>query len=49
MKIFDKSDKEVEWGDEGDWGESQGASGTWPLGEIIGARHDLLHSKIFNS
>ena len=22
---------------------------TWPLGEIISARHDLLHSRIFNS
>jgi urease accessory protein len=22
---------------------------TWPLGEIVSARHDLLHSRIFNS
>lgn len=22
---------------------------TWPLGEILAARHDLQHSKIFNS
>lgn len=22
---------------------------TWPLGEILSARHDLLHSRIFNS
>ena len=22
---------------------------TWPLGEILAARHDLLHSRIFNS
>jgi urease accessory protein len=22
---------------------------TWPLGEIVAARHDLLHSRIFNS
>ena len=21
----------------------------WPLGEILTARHDLLHSRIFNS
>lgn len=24
-------------------------STTWPLGEILSARHDLLHSRIFNS
>jgi len=22
---------------------------TWPLGEILSARHDLLHTRIFNS
>ena len=22
---------------------------TWPLGEMLSARHDLLHSRIFNS
>jgi urease accessory protein len=22
---------------------------TWPLGEILSTRHDLLHSRIFNS
>ena len=22
---------------------------TWPLGEILSVRHDLLHSRIFNS
>jgi hypothetical protein len=25
------------------------AAGTWPLGEILAARHDLQHSRIFNS
>ena len=25
------------------------AATTWPLGEILAARHDLLHSRIFNS
>jgi urease accessory protein len=25
------------------------AASTWPLGEIIAARHDLQHSRIFNS
>ena len=27
----------------------QGAAQTWPLGEILAARHDLQHSRIFNS
>ena len=26
-----------------------GPASTWPLGEIIAARHDQLHSRIFNS
>lgn len=26
-----------------------GPAMTWPLGEILGARHDLQHSRIFNS
>jgi len=26
-----------------------GPAGTWPLGEILAARHDLQHSRIFNS
>lgn len=40
---------------EGDWWEceeeedEEGPSNTWPLGEILTARHDQLHSKIFNS
>ena len=29
-----------------DW---NGAASTWPLGEILAARHDLLHSRVFNS
>ncbi|KAJ3846851.1 hypothetical protein EV368DRAFT_52157 [Lentinula lateritia] len=27
----------------------EGPANTWPLGEILAARHDLLHSRIFNS
>lgn len=26
-----------------------GPATTWPLAEVLAARHDLLHSKIFNS
>ncbi|KZP31861.1 urease accessory protein UreF [Athelia psychrophila] len=29
--------------------EENGPAGTWPLGEILAARHDLQHSRIFNS
>ncbi|KAG6875434.1 hypothetical protein C0992_003840 [Termitomyces sp. T32_za158] len=29
--------------------ETLGPANTWPLGEIIAARHDLQHSRIFNS
>ncbi|EIM87916.1 uncharacterized protein STEHIDRAFT_54777 [Stereum hirsutum FP-91666 SS1] len=37
--------------EEGDiWAASlHGPANTWPLGEIVAARHDLLHSRIFNS
>jgi urease accessory protein len=38
--------------EEEDWErlESDGLPATtWPLGEILGARHDLQHSRIFNS
>ena len=28
---------------------STGPAMTWPLGEILAARHDLQHSRIFNS
>lgn len=32
------------------WAASEnGPANTWPLGEIVAARHDLLHSRIFNS
>ncbi|KAJ6515544.1 UreF-domain-containing protein [Mycena sanguinolenta] len=32
------------------WDETQdGPVNTWPLGEILAARHDLQHSRIFNS
>ncbi|KAJ6539651.1 UreF-domain-containing protein [Mycena capillaripes] len=32
------------------WDETQdGPANTWPLGEILAARHDLQHSRIFNS
>jgi len=34
----------------GDFDEtSHGPANTWPLGEILLARHDLQHSRIFNS
>ena len=29
--------------------EEGGPATTWPLGEILAARHDQLHSRIFNS
>lgn len=29
--------------------DENGPATTWPLGEILGARHDQLHSRIFNS
>lgn len=29
--------------------EAGGPANTWPLGEILAARHDLQHSRIFNS
>ncbi|KAF7301961.1 hypothetical protein MIND_00762200 [Mycena indigotica] len=33
-----------------DWDETQdGPTNTWPLGELLAARHDLQHSRIFNS
>lgn len=45
-----------DWADEGAWAaeEAGAAEGgapavTWPLGEIIQARHDVLHSRMFNS
>lgn len=35
--------------DEQEGGKARGSATTWPLGEILAARHDQLHSKIFNS
>jgi len=32
-----------------DDGEEDGPATTWPLGEILATRHDLQHSRIFNS
>ncbi|KAF9266343.1 urease accessory protein UreF [Marasmius fiardii PR-910] len=29
--------------------DEQGPANTWPLGEILASRHDLQHSRIFNS
>lgn len=29
--------------------DEDGPATTWPLGEILGTRHDLQHSRIFNS
>lgn len=28
---------------------TDGPANTWPLGEILAARHDLQHSRVFNS
>lgn len=34
----------------GDFDETiQGPANTWPLGELLAARHDQQHSRIFNS
>ena len=45
-----------DWDDEGAWAAEEagkqvgGAPAvTWPLGEIVQARHDVLHSRMFNS
>ncbi|KAJ7490289.1 UreF-domain-containing protein [Mycena galericulata] len=36
--------------DKAEWDDTQnGPANTWPLGEILAARHDLQHSRIFNS
>ena len=32
-----------------DGGVFDGPATTWPLGEILASRHDLQHSRIFNS
>ena len=33
------------WADDAE----EGPATTWPLGEVVMARHDLQHSRIFNS
>ncbi|GMK59118.1 hypothetical protein CspeluHIS016_0701330 [Cutaneotrichosporon spelunceum] len=42
---------EGDGGDGWEWAEDAegGPATTWPLGEILAARHDLQHSRIFNS
>ena len=35
--------------DDDDDDDESGPATTWPLGEILAARHDQLHSRIFNS
>ncbi|PWN25566.1 hypothetical protein BDZ90DRAFT_223067 [Jaminaea rosea] len=46
------------WDDEGAWGQEEEDRGerdfrapanTWPLGDIVQARHDVLHTRLFNS
>lgn len=39
------NDEDWAWADEAEHGPAT----TWPLGEILAARHDLQHSRIFNS
>lgn len=45
----EKVEKEGEGG--WDWAREAetGPATTWPLGEILAARHDMQHSRIFNS
>lgn len=45
-----------DWPEEGSWHDDERArtnaispANTWPLGEIVQARHDSLHSRLFNS
>ncbi|ORY90793.1 hypothetical protein BCR35DRAFT_299370 [Leucosporidium creatinivorum] len=38
-----------EWWEVDEGEDEEGPATTWPLGEILAARHDQLHSKIFNS
>ncbi|KAJ7167492.1 UreF-domain-containing protein [Mycena filopes] len=47
--LIDPSENKNEEDDRG-WDETtDGPATTWPLGEILAARHDLQHSRIFNS
>jgi urease accessory protein len=45
MALEDEADER--WGAKEE--QEEGPATTWPLGEILVARHDALHSKIFNS
>lgn len=43
-----------DWQDDGQWNDNGAPSGnhpktTWPLGDLLQARHDQLHSRLFNS
>ena len=53
LKISDRllvGSKNAEGGAEAFEDDSEGGpSNTWPLGEILASRHDLQHSRIFNS
>jgi hypothetical protein len=46
-------DKEMRVASEDPWAwqdeAESGPATTWPLGELLMARHDLQHSRIFNS
>ncbi|KAF8524608.1 UreF-domain-containing protein [Hysterangium stoloniferum] len=35
--------------EKGDIAQVEGPTNTWPLGEILATRHDLQHSRVFNS
>lgn len=35
--------------DEGEDGDEGGPASVWPLGEILQARHDVMHSRMFNT
>ncbi|KAJ9477619.1 Urease accessory protein UreF [Pseudozyma hubeiensis] len=42
-------DRDAEESEKGFWNQSSAPATTFPLGEIIQARHDQLHSRLFNS
>lgn len=58
-KVRDKDTEQGwawDWDEEGAWASSEAVAGaggapavTWPLGELTQARHDALHSRMFNS
>ena len=41
--------KEGSDGQDAELEEDEGPANTWPLGELLAGRHDLQHSRIFNS